>query len=111
VIMQVKYKHKWTSGLDDDEIHSGTVLDWQHGLAGLTDAQIITGIESLPTGANDWPPLVGEFRTLCTGDDGLHRTGAYKPFERDASLTRIQHKKNNAAGKAHIAEIRKKLMR
>lgn len=79
------------------------MADWQGRLSGLTDEQIIVGLENLP---NDWPPTVDEFRVLCTGGDvskGLsHNTAAYIPFVRTLSLEKKadKSKAKQAMGRA-----------
>lgn len=73
--MAFMYGHRWTSnyGTEDD----GT---WRKGLAGLTPAQIGTGLvkclERRPAAAEeDWPPTLNEFRAMCLPEkrDPIHR--------------------------------------
>lgn len=106
MIMQAKYKHKWTSGIDDDDVHALSMLDWQEALAGLTDEQIKTGISKLPTGNDDWPPLAGAFRELCEGktESWEHNTAAYKRFDRSKA---IEKKPDLEKVKPHREEVRR----
>lgn len=79
---------------------------WGEVLAGLSGEQIANGLKHLP---KDFPPTPMAFRSLCVGDSGgglTHNTAAYKPFERDASATRIQHKQDKSAGRARMAELK-----
>ncbi len=104
--LRVRYGHKWLSLIEDPEIHKLTVADWQGRLSGLTDEQIIVGLDNLP---KDWPPSVDEFRVLCTGGDiskGLsHNTAAYIPFKRQLALEKKADK-----GKAKAAMAKAKSM-
>lgn len=65
------------------------VSDWQSRLAGVSDEQIMRGLDNLP---KDWPPTVDEFRLLSMGGDvskGLsHNTAAYTHFGRELLLVK-----------------------
>ena len=102
--LQVAYPHQWSSAYPTDEIVDEALGLWSEVLSGVTGEQIRHGLQSLPS---EFIPSAMAFRKLCTGDDGLHKSGAYKPFENDASLTRIQHKVDRTAGRAKVAELRK----
>lgn len=85
------------------------IADWQEQLAGLTDEQIIVGLDHLP---KSWPPTVDEFRVLCTGGDvskGLsHNTAAYIPFIPERERKGIEKKADKE--KAHSALGKAKAM-
>jgi hypothetical protein len=57
---QVRYGHKWTSGISG--IEQLAVQEWAKGLAGFTGEQIATGLEYW---TGDWPPSMDEFKRAC----------------------------------------------
>lgn len=105
--LRVRYGHKWLSLIEDPEIHKLTVADWQGRLSGLTDEQIIVGLDNLP---NDWPPTVDEFRLLCTGGDvtkGLsHNTAAYIPFIPERTQKGIEKKADKATARSALGQAK-----
>lgn len=62
--MTEMYGHRWTGnfGMSASQDHA-----WAAALAGLTGAQIATGLAALAQRGDDWPPSAPEFRKLCEG--------------------------------------------
>ena len=83
---QAKYTHKWLSAIDNDEVYELAVIEWQEGLAGLSNKQILVGIANLP---KSWPPTSGEFRDLCEekNDEWSQNTAAYKFFDKSKAIS------------------------
>tara|TARA_R110000850_G_C9996087_1_gene467948 strand:+ start:7056 stop:7316 length:261 start_codon:yes stop_codon:yes gene_type:complete len=77
--------------------------EWSERLQGLTGEQIKHGLDKLD---GEWVPTPMSFRTLCTGDDGLHSTGAYREFDKSKA---IEHKADKGKAKAQMDEIKKLL--
>lgn len=80
------------------------MADWQHGLAGVTDEQILQGLESLP---KTWPPTVDEFRELClgevSGDGWRHNTAAYRMLP---SRRLLEKKADKAKAKSELGRAK-----
>ncbi len=58
------YGHRWTAsfGVSADQSHA-----WAATLAGLSGAQIASGLAALVERGDDWPPSAPDFRKLCEG--------------------------------------------
>lgn len=61
------------------------VADWQKQLAGVTDEQVVNGLNQLPL---DWPPTASSFRLLCFGRAAhwQQNTAAYRDSSRPKYL-------------------------
>lgn len=83
------------------------IADWQGRLAGLSDEQIIVGLDNLP---KDWPPTVDEFRVLCTGGDiskGLsHNTAAYIPLIPSRAGKQVEKKADKSVAKLALGNVK-----
>ena len=62
--MTEMYGHRWTAsfGVSADQSHA-----WAATLAGLSGAQIASGLAALVERGDDWPPSAPDFRKLCEG--------------------------------------------
>lgn len=62
--MTEMYGHRWTAsfGVSADQGHA-----WAATLAGLSGAQIASGLAALVERGDDWPPSAPDFRKLCEG--------------------------------------------
>lgn len=69
----VRYPHVWTSqytgegGRTDDDALALAVAEWSEALAGMTDAQIRTGLRADHLRGDHWPPGPSEFAAMCHG--------------------------------------------
>lgn len=61
------YGHKWTSAYGDDSGPEGAAGTWAKGLAGVTPAQVSTGLQACLVAIDPWPPTLPEFRAMCLG--------------------------------------------
>jgi hypothetical protein len=98
---QVIFGHKWITTVSTDTLFALALEEWSERLHGLTRQQIRLGLSRLE---GEWVPTPMTFRTLCTGDDGLHNTGAYRAFDRSKA---IEHKGDPEKGRAAFDEMRK----
>ncbi len=64
------YGHRWTSAYGDDAGASAGQT-WAKGLAGLSVAQIAAGLDAALASADDWPPTLPAFRSMCFGIPAL----------------------------------------
>lgn len=67
-VMGNTFMHKWNSYAG--EIDGACFVDWSKGLADLTEEELKTGVNKLPTlppnpSGESWPPSLNEFRLLC----------------------------------------------
>lgn len=70
LVMTGFYNHRWVSACGDlpiDDAGKFTLTGklWAHGLHGFTQAQIERALNALMNRADDWPPVLSEFRALC----------------------------------------------
>lgn len=82
--------------------------EWAKGIEGLTDEQLVTGIEKVRSDCT-WPPSIAEFRKLCLDDGSTweHRTGAYRDSSEVLGLPEL--KAQPKVQKKEMKEIRKTL--
>lgn len=100
-LMQASYGTRWVNQTGTGKALELSKYIWGRKLAGLTDEQIMTGLDNLP---EDFPPTPMAFKKLCTAKpQGLHNTAAYKPFDRSKA---IEHKANPDLAKTAIADIK-----
>lgn len=60
------YGHRWTTSYGDDP-ERGAGGTWAKGLAGVTPAQLASGLAACIASADPWPPTLPEFRARCLG--------------------------------------------
>ena len=104
-LMQANYGTRWVSQTGTGNALALSKSVWGRKLAGLTDEQIMTGLDNLP---EDFPPTPMAFKKLCTAKPQglLHNTAAYKPFDK----SRVLEKKPDAkTAKDALSEIKKLL--
>lgn len=70
LVMTGFYNHRWVSAcgelpIDDTGAFTLTGKLWAQGLHGFTQAQIQRALSALMNRADDWPPVLSEFRALC----------------------------------------------
>ncbi len=94
-IMQTHYGTRWVNQVGSFELVDGESRPsdrlrisfevWGKKLAGLSDKQIMRGLDSLP---EDFPPSPPAFYKLCTGiGEGLTtNTAAYRSFKRSRAI-------------------------
>lgn len=58
------YGHKWTSSQGDEPNDS-----WVDGLSDVTPEQLNAGYKALMKRTDEWPPMLVEFKNLCSGYD------------------------------------------
>ncbi len=115
--MQTHYGTRWVNQVGPFEMVDGESRPsdrlrisfevWGKKLAGLSDKQIMRGLDSLP---EDFPPSPPAFYKLCTGiGEGLTtNTAAYKPFDKRWAL---EKKADKELARKCSAEARKYLGR
>lgn len=85
---QSRYLHKWTSAIEG--IEESVVIEWSQELAGLTGAQIKTGVDNWKEA---WPPSSAEFKKCCLGELSnktlAYNKEAHKEYRTDRLLTNI----------------------
>jgi hypothetical protein len=104
--------HKWTSAIEG--IEEVAVSEWGQVLSGLTGEQLKHGFESWK---GEWPPTAEEFKSACIGKVknrfGLNYIPAYHREEPIIDESRLlssdQREASREAGKAALAEMKKKL--
>ena len=101
-LMQANYGTRWVSQTGTGNALALSKSVWGRKLAGLTDEQIMTGLDNLP---EDFPPTPMAFKKLCTAkpEGFLHNTAAYKPFDRSKA---IERRGNPDLAKSAIADIK-----
>ena len=91
ITFSVFYGPSWDKNLATDELSMITRAVWVKALSGLKREQIEHGLDNLH---GTFAINPSEFRQLCSGDDGLHKSGAYRmarkilPAPRDLALAR-----------------------
>lgn len=109
---QARYGHKWVSAIDG--IEELAVDEWGQVLDGVTGEQIAHGLEIWD---ESWPPSAPEFKTACLGKVKNGFGLDYVPeCYRDAPivdesrlLSSDDREKSREAGKAALAEMKRKL--
>lgn len=80
------------------------IADWQEQLAGLSDTQILTGLNALKS---DWPPAVNEFRRLCEGkQEKAHWQHSTEAYRIKNSVRQIEQKADKQKAKAALGRAR-----
>ena len=84
-LMQASYGTRWVNQTGTGNALALSKSVWGRKLAGLTDEQIMIGLDNLP---EDFPPTPMAFKKLCTAKPQglLHNTAAYKPFDKSRAL-------------------------
>jgi len=99
LVMTAKYGQKWTSQFTEETIEGLAKDEWTKMLSGFSMDQIKVALDKVIDVHPSWPPTVGEFKKLLTGDTetdycnpilGIEYKRPEKPLNREERLSIAQ---------------------
>lgn len=88
--MEAIYRQKWLDLFPSDEAMEESMIEWGHGLKGMTLGQISKAIEVVRV-ENKWPPSIAEFRQAGVRKDKASGD-AYRIVDKSRLLDSDQRK-------------------